>query len=75
MESMEEKDEFLVETEKLEKTLWVRNESGSKFQIVGVENEKDRRPMALLMLGTSSEFVLDDLRVLVGLYGYRRSKR
>ena len=74
MESMEEKDEFLVETEKLEKTV-LRREGGSKFQIVGAENEKDRRPISLLILGTSSKFVLDDLRVLVGLYGCRRSKR
>ena len=36
MESMEEKDEFLVETEKLEKTV-LRRESGSKFQIVGAD--------------------------------------
>ena len=53
----------------------LRRESGREFQIVGAENEKDLRPMALLMFGTSSEFVLDDLRVLVGLYGCRRSKR
>jgi len=53
----------------------LRRESGSKFQIVGAENEKDRRPISLLILGTSSKFVLDDLRVLVGLYGCRRSKR
>ena len=68
MESMEEKDEFLVETEKLEKTV-LRRESGREFQIVGAENEKDLLPMALLMLGTSSLFALEDLRVLVGLYG------
>ena len=73
MESMEEKDEFLVGTEKIEKML--RRESGREFQIVEAENEKDLRQMALLMLGTSSEFVLDDLRVLVGLYGCRRSRR
>ena len=53
----------------------LRSESGSKFQIVEAEKEKDLRPMALLMLGTSSKLVLDDLRVLVGLYGCRRSKR
>ena len=53
----------------------LRRESGREFQIVGAVNEKDLWPMALLMLGTSSEFVLDDLRVLVGLYGCRRSKR
>jgi len=35
MESMEEKDEFLVETEKLEKTLcYGERESGREFQIV-----------------------------------------
>ena len=45
----------------------LRRKSGSKFHIVGAENEKDRRPLALLMLGTSSKFVLDDLRVLEGL--------
>ena len=45
----------------------LRRESGRRFQIVGAENEKDLRPMALLILGTSSKFVLDDLRVLVGL--------
>ena len=53
----------------------LRRERGRLFQIVGAEKEKDLRPMALLMFGTSSEFVLDDLRVLVGLYGCRRSKR
>ena len=53
----------------------LRRERGREFHIVGAENEKDLQPMALLMLGTSSEFVLDDLRVLVGLYGCRRSKR
>ena len=64
---MEGKDECSVETEKLEKTLCYGEKRGSKFQIVGAENEKDLRPMALLMLGTSSKFVLDDLRVLVSL--------
>ena len=53
----------------------LRRESGSKFHIMGAGKEKDLRPMALLMLGISSEFVFDDLRVLVGLYGCRRSKR
>ena len=50
-------------------------ESGREFHIVGAENEKDLRPMALVILGTLSEFVLNDLRVLVGLYGCRRSRR
>ena len=53
----------------------LRMDSGRRFQMVGAENEKDLRPMALLMLGTSSKLVLDDLRVLVGMYGCRRSKR
>ena len=53
----------------------LRRESGSKFQIVGAEKEKDLRPMALLMLGTSGKFLLEDLSVLVGLYGWRRSRR
>ena len=47
----------------------LRRESGREFHIVGAENEKDLRPMAFLMLGTSSKFVLKDLRVLVELYG------
>ena len=51
----------------------LRIESGREFHIVGAENEKDMRPMALLMLGASSELVLEDLRVLVGLYGCKRS--
>ena len=47
----------------------LRREGGREFHMVGAEKEKDLRPTALLMLGVSSELVLDDLRVLVGLYG------
>ena len=47
----------------------LRRESDREFHIVEAENEKDLRPVALLMLGTSRKFLLEDLRVLVGLYG------
>ena len=53
----------------------IRMENGREFQIIGAENEKDLRSMTLLMLGTSSKLVLDDLRVFMGLYGCRRFKR
>ena len=47
----------------------LRRERGREFHIVEAEKEKDLRPISLLMLGTSSKFVLEDLRVVVGLYG------
>ena len=47
----------------------LQRESEREFHMVGAEKEKDLRPTAVLLLGISSELVLDDLRVLVGLYG------
>jgi len=40
---------------------------GREFQMVGAAYEKDRRPMADLMFGTTSRFWSDDRRVLEGV--------
>ena len=50
-----------------ERELVLRSESGNEFQMVGAAWEKDLRPIALFMLGTSSRFRVDDLRDLVGI--------
>ena len=39
---------------------------GREFQIIGADKEKDLRPRAHLMKGTSSWLVLEDLRDLLG---------
>lgn len=44
----------------------LRSESGREFQTVGAAKEKDLRPMALSMRGTTSKLVLEDLSDLVG---------
>ena len=44
-----------------------RTEDGKRFQIVGAEKEKDRRPISVLIKGTTSWFKAEDLRVLEGL--------
>ena len=47
----------------------LRRESGREFHMVGAEKEKDLQPTAVLMLGISRKLALDDLSVLVGMYG------
>ena len=48
----------------------LRRERGREFHIVGAEKEKDRRPMALLILGTSSEFVVEKHFVIQQLWRF-----
>ena len=60
---------------KFDRDLVVRSGRGSEFQIVGAAKEKDLRPMALFMLGTTSRLALDDLRVRGGVYGRSKSRR
>ena len=45
----------------------VRTSRGREFHTVGAENEKERRPISDLILGTLSSFCDADLRGRVGM--------
>jgi hypothetical protein len=52
-----------------------RRSRGSEFHTVGAANEKERRPIADLMLGIVSKFLSLDLRDLEGVYAWSKSAR
>jgi hypothetical protein len=45
---------------------------GSEFQIVGAENENERRPVDDLKEGTVSKSLSDERRLRTGVYGTSR---
>lgn len=49
-----------------------RRTRGSEFQIVGAENEKERRPVDDFKEGTVSNSLSDERRLRTGVYGMSR---